>query len=237
MTGIIDIHTHIIPGADDGAADISESIELIRREIDQGVTCIFATPHSSAYDDDPAHVSAGYKSLKAKVAELKLPIEIYRGCEILCYPEDMADILRNLKQGIYPTMNRSRYVLIEFDPYQYPVEDALYCITKLKEAGYTPIVAHAERYDLTTPDSAVQMKETGALIQINAYSVANERSNTIRNLANDLLQAKLVDFIGSDCHRPDHRPPILQDGLNTIRQKCSADYANAILYKNAGHIL
>ena len=233
MTGITDIHTHIIPGVDDGAADIDESIELIRREIDQGVTCIFATSHNSAYDDDPANVTAAYKMLRSKVAELKLPVEIYRGCEILCYPEDMDDIILNLKRGVYPTMNKTRYVLIEFEPYLYPVEDALYCIKRLGGVGYVPITAHAERYDLTTTESAALMKDNGALIQINAYSVESERSDKIKGLANDLLQKGLVDFIGSDCHRLDHRPPVLQSGIEAVRRMCPEDYADAILCGNA----
>ena len=131
----------------------------------------------------------------------------------------------------------TRYVLTEFDPGWYSQEDADYCIRKILSAGYTPIIAHVERYPLPSIECVRKMKDAGALMQINAYSIVNEIKERTRNNANALLSEQLVDFIGSDAHRLDHRPPIIADGVTAITQLYSDEYGKMLLALNPTNLL
>ena len=226
---LTDIHMHVIPGVDDGAGSMEESITELKMVINQGVSRVIATPHSFAFDDYPEKVYAQYKKLKKEVEVQGLPLELHLGCEMLVYPDDVDECIEKLKKGIYPTLAGTDYVLTEFEPEYHTEEDSLYIIDKIVAAGYKPIIAHVERYALTNDESARRMKEHGAWMQINAYSVKEEKSKRTRTNANNLLREQLVDIIGTDGHRLDHRPPAMEKGVMEIMKKCEKEYAEKIL--------
>ena len=238
MDSITDIHTHILYGVDDGARTLDESILLLNSEIQQGVTTIFVTPHDFAFDDDFEKVYKNFDELKEKAkSELNPSIKLYLGCEIYCDQFCIDDVIDRLVNHIYPTMNGTEYVLIEFDPEECSKEEALYCIKKLIEANYIPIIAHAERYRWIQTQTIKEMRETGAKIQINAYSIANEKDEGIQKRTQDLLTKRYADFIGSDTHRLNHRPPIIRNGIDALKIKVSKEYRNRIMKDNAASIL
>ena len=111
------------------------------------------------------------------------------------------------------------------------------CISKIAAAGYVPIVAHAERYKHSTVSGIKALKALGAMIQINFYSIVNEQKAHTRETANALLAEKLVDFIGSDAHRLDHRPPVIRDGIDALPARYSKDYVWKIAIENPRKIL
>ncbi len=226
---LTDIHMHVIPEVDDGAESMEESITELKMVISQGVSRVIATPHSSAFDYDPVNVHTQYEKLKKEVEAQGLPIELHLGCEMLVYPDDVDECIEKLKKGIYPTLAGTDYVLTEFVPEDHTEEDALYIIDRIVETGYKPIIAHVERYALTNVESVRKMKEHGAWMQINAYSVKEEKSKRTRTNANDLLREQLVDIIGTDGHRLDHRPPAMKKGVKEIMKKCEKEYAERIL--------
>ena len=131
----------------------------------------------------------------------------------------------------------TRYVLTEFDPDRYSQEDAGYCIRKILSAGYTPIIAHVERYPLPSIECVRKMKDAGALMQINAFSIVNEEKERTRNNANAMLSERLVDFIGSDAHRLNHRPPVIADGVDAMIQLYTEEYARKVLENNPRDLL
>ena len=147
---------------------------------------------------------------------------------MLVYASTVDDCIRKLNAGKYPTMCCTRYVLTEFNPKWYSQVDADYCIGKLLSAGYTPIIAHVERYPLPSIECVRKMKHAGALMQINAFSIVNEKKERTRNNANALLSERLVDFIGSDAHRLDHRPPVIADGVASLIERYTEDYGKLI---------
>lgn len=237
MDNIIDIHTHILYGVDDGAKTIDESILLLDSEIKQGATTVFVTPHSFAFDDDHEKVYRNFDKLKGKAKrELNPSIKLYLGCEIYCDQFCVDDVIDKLINHIYPTMNGTEYILIEFDSEGGSKEEALYCINKLVEANYIPIIAHAERYHWIQMQAIKEMKEIGAKIQINAYSIANEKDKNIQKRTHDLLIKRYADFIGSDTHRLNHRPPIIQSGMDALKLRISKEYENRIKKENASLI-
>ena len=113
----------------------------------------------------------------------------------------------------------------------------MYCLKQLQEAGYRPIVAHAERYQFVDQHIAKEMHDNGFLIQCNVYSFAEEKNARVRERANMLLQNRLVSLSGSDGHRMNHRPPLYAKGIEYLYNTYDKSYADSILEINARKML
>ena len=136
-------------------------------------------------------------------------------------------------------MNRTRYILAEFSVSGGDFAHAQYCLNRYLEEGWIPIIAHAERYCRTfaSVENIHALKEAGCLVQVNYYDLAEEPDHEIRTCAQNLLQAELVDMMGSDAHRTDHRAPKLARGAKYIKENCRAEYAENVLRRNAERLL
>lgn len=235
---MIDIHCHLVPGVDDGAASMEMAIEMLRLSAEQGIAGIFATPHSSAFDLGDNEAGEQFRRLKAKARHLFPDIALYSGCEIYCEAERMDAVIASLKAGKYPSMNDTNYVLTEFYPWVKPKE-VQYCTQALSDHGWRPIVAHMERYKYLQglPELVDQFRKMGCFIQINAYSVVEETNAAIRQWAQHLLEQKQVDFLGIDAHRTYHRPPRAKTDLRWLYENCERDYADAVACGNAQRLL
>lgn len=235
---MIDVHMHLIPGVDDGAEDNMMSLMMLLRAKEQGITEIFATPHSSAFDANPKFVKSQFRQLQAQAGRMFPDIKLHLGCEVLCDSDDMTGVLTALKSGRYPTMNGSRYVLMEFSMWVSP-EATLPRVEALAQAGYIPIIAHMERYIYLRGNMELveKFRDAGALIQINAYSLQEEPEETIRNWARQLVLSKKADFLGTDSHKTYHRPPSAISGLNWLYENVAADYADGLACGNSERLL
>ena len=232
---MIDIHTHITPNVDDGSSSIEMSLEMLRSEAAQGGSKVFLTPHSFAFETKrPESVFAKMKKVQESAASEGIPLQIYQGCEIYTYRDKMGRILQDLQNGRIPSMNGTRYVMAEFDVYEVDIDDARYCLNSYLEKGWIPIIAHAERYCWTfaSVENIRILKDMGCLVQVNYYDLIEEPNHDIRTCAQELLKAELVDMMGSDAHRTNHRPPKLVRGARYIRQNCRAEYAEDVLWRN-----
>ena len=214
---MVDIHIHVIPGIDDGSGSLEESLSMLRIAAAQGVTSVIATPHSSAFDFGYDQVFREHAALLSAVSEQKIPVRIFLGAEILCYESDMDEIIHYLQNGIYPTLNRTRYVLAEFFP-NAAKKAIYYCLRRLQEAGFIPVLAHAERYH-------------------KVYSVKQENYDRIKKRARKYLEHRLVDFVGSDAHGMMHRPPSYTPGIEYLYSNYERAYVDMILQDNAATLL
>lgn len=235
---MIDIHMHLIPGVDDGAEDIMMSMMMLLRAKEQGITVIFATPHSSAFDADPGFVRSQFQQLQTQAGRMFPEMKLHLGCEVCCDSDDMTGVLTALESGRYPTMNRSRYVLIEFSMWVSP-EATLPRVEALAQAGYIPIIAHMERYKYLRGNMELvnRFREAGALIQINAYSLQEEPEKSIKDRARQLVLERKADFLGTDAHKTYHRPPSVTSGLNWLYENVDKNYADALAFGNAQVLL
>lgn len=235
---MIDIHMHLLPGVDDGAEDMMMAMLMILRAQDQGISGIFATPHSSAFDASPEETKAIFQQLSRKAGDVYPDMKIYPGCEVYCEDRIMGQVLEALDSGRYPTMNGSKYVLIEFSMWAKP-ENVLPCVEMLAEAGYKPIIAHMERYRYLCDNMGLvnRFRELGALVQINVYSLFDEGKDSIKNWARRLVRERKVDFLGTDAHRTYHRPPSAEYGLNWLYENVDREYADSIAWRNAQMLL
>ena len=235
---VIDIHSHILFGIDDGADTIAESIEMLKMAEKQGVKNVFCTSHH--WQAESSDYDLNFELLKEKIISEGIDVKLHKGMEILCeddryFPETMRDI----NNGIVKTLNGTDYLLLEMSPFM-SAEDIYECVnTVFEQTGKKAVLAHIERYSVLDGEDCViaQLKELGCLFQINAYSLVEEKHDSIRNFARKLLSEKLVDFIGSDAHRVNHRPPDILTGVDYIYKNCDEEYADAICFRNAERML
>ena len=235
---MIDIHMHLIPGVDDGAENMEMSLVMMARAMEQGISQIIATPHSEVFRYSKEGGKIIYRRLVDAAAKVCPDMKLYLGCEVYCETEIMDQVLESLNSGRYPTMNGTKYVLMEFSQWVYP-ENTVSCVEALVKGGYRPIIAHMERYKhlRDNMDLVNQFRERGALIQLNAYSLFDEMDDSIKNWARRLVLEQKADFLGTDAHRTYHRPPSAEMGLNWLYENVERDYADAIAWKNAEQIL
>ncbi len=198
MIMMIDIHTHILPYVDDGARDITSSIQMIQESVHNGVTDLFLTPHymrirnylSSATDNQKI-----FFELQNEVVRQGIKINLHLGNEVY-YTINSLNDLRS-KQVI--PLGNSKMVLIEFsttDEHE-DIAEAIHNITAL---GFKPIIAHVERYPYFKEKDYLIVKKMGALIQVNASSVIGKSGHDMQKIAIKLIKGKYADFVASDIH-------------------------------------
>ena len=241
---IIDIHTHINYDIDDGSLDREMSLKLIEMDYTQGVHGIFCTNHSYGMVYGYKHYHRRFEKLSRLVADRYPGLSLYKGCEIICNREKMHQNIRNIQNDIFPVMNGTNYILLEFNPHRTRgVEEMQFCLEYALDKGYIPIIAHVERYEAIYDDplaNLMKLKELGCLIQINLYSVEQDQGSlgqSRKELANLFLKNRLVDFVGTDSHRLDYKSPEAAVGAAALREKYGDEYADKILYRNAEELL
>ena len=202
LSRIIDIHTHILPGIDDGAREIESSIAIVRWLVGQGITDIIATPHYIVETEYVSSKSANTKLLKELKNRLKtegIKAELYLGNEI--YINDhIGDLIKSKK--IAP-INDGEYLLVEMslDDECPNYEDYFY---ELIENGYKVILAHPERYSIIQKDYEIarQLYEMGVLLQCNMGSIIGKYGNEAKKVIKKLAKDKMIFALGSDTHHP-----------------------------------
>ncbi|HET7034435.1 MAG TPA: CpsB/CapC family capsule biosynthesis tyrosine phosphatase [Thermomicrobiaceae bacterium] len=232
LARLVDLHSHLLPGVDDGARDLEESLAMLGVAAEQGTTAICATPHADRVS--PAQVREGVARLNEVATAHGLPVTVAPGNEILLSPETPA----RLQAGQYLTLNDTRYVLVELPlrgPWPGGAELAL---SALVLAGYRPVLAHVERYPGVQhePELAARLIDLGVLLQVNADSLQMRSSSARRRTAELLLRRHAIHLLASDSHHADHRPPVLRPGLSYVAEIMGDDYA-AWLVENARAVL
>ncbi len=231
-----DIHMHIIPQVDDGSFSMDMSKSMTVMAYLQGVRAIFATPHGGAFLSRGELVREAYESLKEEISHLPWKMDLFLGSEVRCETGNIHETLRQLEEGILPSMNGTRCVLTEFRTRITP-QEALKIVSLLGREGWIPVIAHVERYaQLFEGDTVEQLVQSGCLLQINAYSLEEEAEETFARAQRLLLERK-VSFLGSDAHRMNHRPPSVEKGLRYVYEHCPREYADAVAFGNAQRYL
>ncbi len=206
---MIDIHTHILPEVDDGSRSFEESIEMIKKEISDGITDIVLTPHMYAREQKKDR--RFHKAQFEKLLELTkdLPIHLYLAAEI--YYRSHIDL--KLDEFVFPGTN---IVLMEFSmEHETPIEEIVY---NYQVSGYQIIVAHVERYKYLSFDDLIKIKKTGALLQVNASSILGLDKYSDKKAIKFMVKNKLIDVVATDTHGIKRRPPILKEAYDKLRK-------------------
>jgi protein-tyrosine phosphatase len=225
---LVDIHTHVLPGLDDGARTLEEAIAMARLAAEDGTTDMVATPHADLiYSYDPSLVDQ-------KIAELSqacgnLP-RIHRGCDFHLIPENIQDAMHNPTK--YTIAGRN-YLLVEFSDMVIPrnIGDIL---MRLADAGLVPVVTHPERNPLLAQqhEEIASWVARGILIQVTAQSFFGRFGRSARRMADELMRRGLVHFVASDAHDTRSRPPLLAEAHHYVAKNCGTAFADAVLRDN-----
>ncbi len=232
----VDIHSHVLPHMDDGAQDMDMTLEMLRIAQREGITDIIVTPHYRAgrFKGDGKLMRKQMEEARRLMKEEGIEINLYPGNEIY-YRSELDE---KLESGELSTMNGSEYVLVEFSP----MEDFLYIRSAVEELfgiGYTPILAHVERYQCMCkhPDYVKQLKSMGCGIQVNASTVTGDFGFMAKRFVHKLLKERLVDYIGTDAHNTEGRKPAMHKCAEVLYKKYDKAYVDGLLFKNAAEYL
>mgnify|MGYP005764409829 CR=1 FL=1 len=234
---MIDIHTHILPGLDDGAADIYDTVEMAALAYESGTTTIVATPHCNLPGLYANYFGNEYSSTFTRTKEIlkqeQPGITLLAGMEVFT----TEDVPRLLTEGKIFPINRTRYVLMEFDFGEDP-DFASEMLRQVKELRALPVIAHAERYEFVQDDPSIayEWKRKGYEIQINKGSFLGRFGERAQRTAYDLLNHNLVTAVASDAHSPIRRTTYMSDAYEHLVQSYPKDYLDALFTENPRYI-
>ena len=225
---MFDVHNHLLPSVDDGSSNEKQSLEIIKQCINQGVTEFIFTPHFRKDEFEPSvdFLKTTYNKF------LEIINDNFKGIKTHLWEEVFCDgnIYNHLKNGKIITLTSNKYVLLEFNYTAYTdIADYVY---NLKSLGYNPVIAHVERYEYIKDESAVyELKQNGALIQVNASSLVDRNFKAERKKVLKLIKKGLVDFIASDAHYG--RDVHLKQAYDFVCKKFSTKIADDLFTNNA----
>lgn len=224
---MIDLHSHLLPGVDDGSRSVEQSVEVLTRMGAAGVTAVCLTPHleaSRAERGVPAAYDAAFEALKAAAPST---VTLHRGVELMLdrpFPSGAAS-----NRAL--TLGGTRYILVEFT--RMAADNAVYnALSNIIGLGLIPVLAHPERYSSCTPQAAAAWKSTGALLQVDANTLFMPRTRGER--ARALLAAGFADILAADNHG-DARTISLP--YTSLAEAGGAEQADLLLVKNPEAIL
>ncbi len=225
---MIDIHTHVLPGLDDGAANLEQAVEMIRIAAQTGTTDLVATPHSNLeFRFNPELVDQGILELQAAAGS---EVQIHRGCDFHLHFDNIQDALAHPSKY---TIDGKSYLLVEF-------ADLLIARTtpeifaRLANAGIVPVITHPERNFLLHAriGQLNAWVEQGCLVQVTAQSFLGRFGSQAREFARQLTKRGLVHFVASDAHDARDRTPRLDEAYADVARRFGEDWAELLFITN-----
>lgn len=199
---LTDIHSHLIPGIDDGVKNIEESLEMIRGFYNLGFRKLVTTPHimSDYFKNTPEIILRGLEQVKAAVEDAGIPIQLHAAAEY--YLDEF--LLAKIKDESVLCIGNN-LLLFEIS-YINPPDNLLSIVFEMNVHKYRPLLAHPERYNYWYQkfEEYYRLKEAGVLFQLNINSLTGYYGSQSKKTAERLIDEKMIDFIGSDLHGQRH---------------------------------
>jgi protein-tyrosine phosphatase len=224
---VIDLHSHLLPGVDDGSRTVEQSVKVLQEFDLLGLTDICLTPHlraGEAGDGPPDRHERAYEALMAKAPAKP---RLHRGAEVMLDRPligQMAAIRR-------VTLGGTRYVLVEF-PRMVALDTVGIALRRVRDLDLIPVLAHPERYRCCTPESVSRWRELGAVMQVDATTLLSTQPRGQR--ARALLRHGLGDILAGDNHGDDRS---IAAGADFLRAQDGAEQADLLTVRNPGSIL
>jgi len=197
-----DMHSHLIPGIDDGAKTVEDSVELIRHLHSLGYTKLITTPHvmSDYFQNTPATILGGLEIVRAALKENNIPVEISAAAEY--YIDD--GFIRKLEEEKLLTFG-DNYLLVEVS-YINPPDNVRDILFRAQVLGYKPILAHPERYPFwyRSLDEYQRFFDMGVILQLNLNSLSGYYGPDAKRIAEKLIEMEIVQALGTDMHHMKH---------------------------------
>ncbi|WP_457936135.1 tyrosine-protein phosphatase [Mesorhizobium sp. 10J20-29] len=225
---MIDLHSHILPGLDDGSEDLATSIAMARIALDDGITHMACTPHIVAglYENNSEIIDAAISRLRQALDANSLPLKLVSGADVHIAP----DLVKRLIEGVVPTLNGSRYVLLE-PPHKVLPPRLVELAEQLLEEGFVPIVTHPERLSWIKShyDVIIALNSRGCLMQVTAGSLTGEFGESARSYALKMLEEGRVDILATDTHGVRHRRPCLSAARELVAKRLGEHEADLMV--------
>ncbi len=233
---MIDLHSHILPGIDDGAETLDIALDMARIAVADGTTVLACTPHiqEGVYDNSADTILPAIAALQAELDANGISLQLVAGADAHISPA----LPQRLKAGEIPTLGGGKYFLFE-PPHHVCPPHVPDLVKLLFQAGYIPVLTHPERltwierdYDLIT-----QLDDMGVAIQVTAASLTGRFGSNASKWALRLLDEGRIDIIASDAHSPKHRPPGLSKAYDLIANRVGVAAADRLTKINPQVIL
>jgi len=231
---MIDIHCHILPAIDDGSPDMETTLKMLDIAARDGINHIVASPHFRQGEEPSFQdILKNLQTVQDEAVRRGSPVKLYSGADIrLTY-----ELFEALNRGDIPSINNSRYFLLELPDLIPPHLEDLIFEAKIK--GYVPIITHPERnYSLLSAfEKADALRESGAMFQLTAMSITGDFGKHIRKFSLHLLKQGYVNFVASDAHSADRRIPVLSGAYREVTDILNADEALKMFIDNPRAVL
>jgi protein-tyrosine phosphatase len=230
----IDIHSHLLPGFDDGAENWDISLAMLRQGAEDGIQEVVCTPHILSKNDlqKQDQAFALHQELKDRAKQQGLDLKIHLGSELYIQPD------LELDQPISTLGQNGRYFLVEFPMNGIPDFAAQRFFDILMD-NKIPIIAHPERNVgvIKNPESAAELVRRGALLQLNSGSLLGVFGQTVKAVALQLIEADMIHIVSSDAHDLKSRPLKLKDAYDLVLEKWGKKKADSLFYENSRKVL
>jgi len=233
---MIDLHCHLLPGIDDGAADDDATLAMAKMAIADGIRCIACTPHvyPGLYDNTTAVIRERVARLQATLDAREMALRLYVGADAHLTPE----LLDRLRAGTAPTLAGTRYFLLEPPHHVCPprFEESVF---RFVLAGYVPIITHPERLTWIADHYAMfdEMARRGVWMQLTAGSLTGRFGRGAMTWGERLLKDGLVHLLATDAHAPVRRPPLLAEGRVAAERIVGRDEALRLVVERPQNVL
>ena len=225
---MVDLHCHILPGLDDGAKSIEESLAMAESAIADGITHVVATPHSSnEFKFDFARVRAARDELQSQLGDR---LRLATGCDFHLNPENLEALRTSPAQFC---INQKDYLLVEFNEYSItPAMDQM--LHELQLAGMRPVITHPERNGIlrSRPERLAQWVRQGCYAQVTAGSLLGTFGPGAKSDSTVWIAQGLVHFVASDAHNMKSRPLLLQPAYELVGSQFGEEKARALFEEN-----
>ncbi|MFD1064415.1 tyrosine-protein phosphatase [Oceanobacillus locisalsi] len=220
---MIDIHTHILPGIDDGAKNEEDSIAMAKQAVEQGIHTVIATPHhyNGAYFNDKSSILRNVSILNELFQNEGIPLEVLPGQETRIYGE----LLDGLDNDDMLPLNETKFLFIEFPSSSVP-QYAKQMLFDIQMKEITPIIVHPERNLelLENPQLLYDFVKNGALTQVTAASLIGKFGKDIKKYAEQLIECNQTHFIASDAHNIKSRRFVMDEAFEAVKKKYGTDF-------------
>lgn len=238
VLSMIDLHSHLLPGIDDGAPDLATAIAMAKIAVDDGITHMMCTPHihTGRYDNTMETIQQALSELQQSLVVEQVDLVINAAAEVRFGMELMVAVQQN-NIPFLGEWEGQPVLLLEFPHGEIPF-GAERLTAWLLQQGIKPLIAHPERNKglLRAPNKLKPFIEQSCLLQMTAGSVAGHFGKPVQEIAHKLLKENLVTILASDAHNTDYRPPILSQGRDAAAQLIGKLAADRLVLDNPWQI-
>jgi protein-tyrosine phosphatase len=233
---VIDLHSHILPGIDDGSSSLAMSLEMARIAVNDGIRVMACTPHiyPGLYQNDKDGIVAARDALQSALDHDGIPLQLTTGADVHLVP----GVLEGLRAGTIPSLHNTRYVLLEPSHHVAPPRFAE-SVFQLVTNGYVPVITHPERLTWIKDHFKMmtQLTRQGAWLQVTAGALTGMFGSAPKYWAERFVGEGFAHVLATDAHSSTRRVPVLSEGLAIVEKLLGPDEAQQMVRGRPGALM